>query len=79
MAAILDHTIVDVVDREETIRFYTEVLGFEYGGSTGSFEVIKVNDDLSLDLATNPDPVSRHFAFAMERPIRPGLHQSPRR
>lgn len=67
MAALLDHTIVYVTDRDETIKFYTEVLGFEYGGSTGRFEVVKINDDLSFDLLADPEPESRHFAFSMDR------------
>jgi catechol 2,3-dioxygenase-like lactoylglutathione lyase family enzyme len=67
MDVLLDHTIVNVIDRAETIGFYTEVLGFEYAGSTGTFEVIRINDDLSFDLVAEPVPESRHFAFAMER------------
>lgn len=67
MAVGLDHTIVDVQDREETIRFYRDVLGFDYAGSTGRFEVIRINEHLSFDLVAKPDPEPRHFAFVMDR------------
>lgn len=67
MSAGLDHTIVAVRDRTEAIEFYTRVLGFEHAGSTGHFEVIKINDGLSLDLVSSSDPESRHFAFSMDK------------
>jgi catechol 2,3-dioxygenase-like lactoylglutathione lyase family enzyme len=67
MSAHLDHTIHYVKDREETIEFYTNVLGFEHRGSLGRFEVIEVNEDFTIDLVARDDPELRHFAFAMDR------------
>ena len=56
MTVELDHTIVCARDIAEAIRFYTDVVGFSYGGSTGGFEVIRVNEHLSFDLvAARPD------------------------
>lgn len=66
MTVELDHTIVCAVDRPATIDFYTQVLGFEYAGSTGRFEVVRVNEHLGLDFVDADECSSRHFAFVMD-------------
>lgn len=66
MTVELDHTIVCARDTGEAIRFYTDVVGFSYHGSMGMFEVIRVNDHLSLDLMQAERCSSRHFAFVMD-------------
>ncbi len=73
MAAVLDHTIVPVIDQDESVEFYTRVLGFQYDGRSGMddrFAVIRLNDSFTLDLQrfdNIPDP-GIHYAFAMDRP-----------
>ena len=72
MTASLDHTIVPVKDQDESVDFYTRVLGFQYGGRGGMndrFAVIRLNDSFVLDLERSdnvPDP-GIHYAFAMDR------------
>ncbi|MFQ5509704.1 MAG: VOC family protein [Leptospirillia bacterium] len=67
MGAVLDHTILRVADMGASIRFYTEVLGFSHDGPMYSWEVIRVNTDLTIDLAEGDPAPPRHFAFAMDR------------
>ena len=53
MTAGLDHTIVPVKDHDESVEFYTRVLGFQYDGKAGMndhFAVIRLNDSFTLDL-----------------------------
>ena len=66
MGTTLDHTIVTVKDIPATLKFYTSVLGFKHDGRLAHFEVIRVNDGLTLDLVEG-DAESRHFAFEMDR------------
>ncbi len=47
MTVVLDHTILPVRDQDESVDFYTNVLGFKYDGRTGMndvFAVIRLND-----------------------------------
>jgi len=61
-----------VLDQEESVEFYTRVLGFKYdgrGGMNDVFAVIRLNDSFTLDLQesdTIPNP-GIHYAFAMDR------------
>jgi len=61
-----------VKDQDESVEFYTRVLGFQYDGRAGMddhFAVIRLNDSFTLDLQrfdVIPDP-GIHYAFAMER------------
>jgi catechol 2,3-dioxygenase-like lactoylglutathione lyase family enzyme len=48
---ILDHLILKVNDLEESIAFYTNVMGFENVGQDGPFTVIRVNDGFQIQLA----------------------------
>ena len=72
MTATLDHTIVPVKDQDESVEFYTRVLGFQYDGKAGMndhFAVIRLNDSFTLDLQRFdeiPDP-GIHYAFALDR------------
>ncbi len=67
MVVQLDHTILEVTDLADSVAFYRDVVGFEYRGRTGRFEVILINPDLALDLSEVAAPTSRHLAFAMDR------------
>ena len=72
MTAALDHTIVPVKDQDESVEFYTRVLGFQYDGKGGMddrFAVIRLNDSFTLDLQLSDDIPNPgiHYAFAMDR------------
>ena len=66
MVTVLDHTIVPVRDRQEAVKFYTEIFGFEDLGEAGPFLAVRVNDTLNLDFRQSDDFRSIHYAFAME-------------
>ena len=66
MITVLDHTIVPVRDREEAVKFYTAIFGFEDLGEAGPFLAVRVNDTLNLDFRQSDDFRSIHYAFAME-------------
>jgi catechol 2,3-dioxygenase-like lactoylglutathione lyase family enzyme len=51
MVVTLDHLILKVNDREASVRFYTEVMGFGDEGEDGPFSVIRVSPDSTLQLA----------------------------
>ena len=70
MAARLDHTILDVNDREKSITFYTQILGFtDEGGREGTpFSVIRVAPDFMLQLAPFGTKGGTHLAFELSRP-----------
>jgi catechol 2,3-dioxygenase-like lactoylglutathione lyase family enzyme len=65
MAAVLDHLILPVGDMVKSLHFYTEVLGFEHAGQREVFEVLRVNEDCSLQLAAWGTAGGTHLAFAM--------------
>jgi len=66
MSVTLDHTVVTVKDIPATIKFYTDILGFKYDGHVAHFEVIRVNEGLTLDLVEG-DAEPTHYAFEMDR------------
>src|SRR5262245_13117838 len=63
----LDHLILNVNDVEESVRFYTEVLGFEDEGMNPPFRVLRVSADFELLLGPWPTEGGEHLAFAMPR------------
>ncbi|MFZ0249353.1 MAG: VOC family protein [Acidimicrobiales bacterium] len=65
--ATLDHLIVTVNDREASVRFYTEVMGFGHEGEDGPFSVIRVSPDTTLQLAPWGTEGGGHLAFALSR------------
>ena len=67
MATQLDHMILPVNDRARSIEFYTRILGFAYEGEREPFSVIRVNDELTLQLAAWGTTGGTHLAFAMSR------------
>ena len=66
MATVLDHTIVPVRSREESVEFYGRILGFEDLGEVGPFLAVRVNDTFNLDFRDSDDFQSIHYAFAMD-------------
>ena len=63
----LDHTLVCASDVPATIDFYTSILGLEYRGRSGRFEVVVVDENLVFDFVASERCRSRHFAFSMPR------------
>ncbi len=67
MAISLDHLILRVNAREESVRFYTEILGLSYEGEREPFSVVRVTPELTLQLAPWGTEGGEHLAFAMTR------------
>ena len=67
MAARLDHLILMVNDQQQSVEFYTRVLGFTHEGQRPPFEVIRVTPDLVIQLAPWGTKGGEHLAFALDR------------
>lgn len=67
MTVDLDHLILPVNDRAQSIQFYVHVVGFTYEGEREPFSVIRVNRQLTLQLAPWGTSGGTHLAFAMSR------------
>lgn len=65
MTIALDHLILKVNDREQSIRFYTEVLGLAYEGEREPFSLIRLAPDFAIQLAPWGTEGGEHLAFAM--------------
>ena len=63
----LDHLILPVNDVDASVAFYGDVLGFVPEGQSGPFTVVRVNADLTLQLAPWGTTGGVHLAFAMPR------------
>jgi len=66
MTVVLDHTIVPVNDREQSVEFYSRIFGFEELGEIRPFLAVQVNNGLNLDFRKDDDFRSINYAFAME-------------
>ena len=62
---MLDHLILRVNDKEESVRFYTDVLGLKFEGEQEPFSIMRVTPDLTLQLAPWGSTGGEHLAFAM--------------
>lgn len=67
MAVRLDHLILAVNDVPASVAFYESVLGFACEGARGPFTVLRVADDLTLQLAPWGTEGGLHLAFALPR------------
>ena len=63
----LDHLILTVNDRQQSIEFYTRVLGLAYEGERAPFSVLRVTPELVLQLAPWGTKGGEHLAFSMTR------------
>lgn len=63
--ATIDHIILRVKNATESALFYSSVLGFTHEGRFGPFEVMRVNDGLTLDLMQMPLGDPQHLAFEL--------------
>ena len=61
----LDHMILPVADLEQSIEFFTRILGCAYEGVDGPFSVIRVTPELTLQLAPWGTDGGVHLAFAL--------------
>src|SRR5262249_31494127 len=67
MPVHLDHLILAVDDRDQSIDFYTRILGFTYDGERPPFATIRVAPDLVIQLAPWGTTGGQHLAFATTR------------
>ena len=63
----LDHLILAVNDREQSIDFYTQILGLEHEGEREPFSTIRVTPDFVIQLAPWGTKGGEHLAFSMSR------------
>ena len=64
MTIELNHTIVPSRDKEESVRFYEHMFGFEYDGPMGHFAPIKIqSQSLTLDFDNRESFTPGHYAF----------------
>ena len=63
MAIILDHTIVPARDKIESARFFANIFGLTFTGTTGHFAPVRVNESLTLDFDNKESFESHHYAF----------------
>ena len=68
MGIELDHLILAVNDRNESVRFYSEIVGLAFEGERDPFSVLRVTPQLTLQLAPWGTSGGEHLAFAMSRP-----------
>lgn len=71
----LDHLIVRVKDASRSVDFYTNIVGFSHEGKVVPFEIIRINETLTMDLLqeTPKDPI--HLAFSLDQDSFRNLHQ----
>lgn len=67
MVVMLDHLILTVNDRDDSVRFFTEIMGFVHEGEDGPFSVIRVSPETTLQLAPWGTEGGEHLAFALSR------------
>jgi len=67
MSVRLNHTIVNVKDKQESATFLSEILGLAQPSKYGPFLVVEVANEVSLAYLGNPDPIHpQHYAFLVE-------------
>jgi catechol 2,3-dioxygenase-like lactoylglutathione lyase family enzyme len=64
MSIQLNHTIVNVRDKQESATFLCDILGLAPPTTYGPFLVVQVANEVSLDYLDNPDGAhAQHYAF----------------
>ncbi|MFJ9853650.1 VOC family protein [Streptomyces sp. NPDC101150] len=71
MTISLNHTIVPAVDHHAAARYFATVMGLKAPSSKaengrGRFAPVRVNETLTLDFMTVPDPEGHHLAFDVD-------------
>jgi catechol 2,3-dioxygenase-like lactoylglutathione lyase family enzyme len=44
----LDHTVIPATDKEESVKFFANIMGLEYAGIRGTMGLVRVDDTLTL-------------------------------
>lgn len=68
MAVQLNHTIVNVQNKDESASFVAEVLGLAAPTPYGPFLVVQVDNDVSLDFIDVDVLHPQHYAFLVSEP-----------
>ena len=63
----IDHIILNVNNLDESVAFYTDVMGFANEGTDGPFTVIRVSANFTMQLAPWGTKGNEHYAFALSR------------
>ena len=63
MAITLNHTIIPTHDNVASAQFYERIFGFKFVQEWGTFAVVIVNENLTLDFANRETFSSIHYAF----------------
>ena len=63
MPVQLNHTIVAAADKRAAARFLAELLGLPAPTPYGPFEVVQLDNGVSLDFIDDPESHPRHYAF----------------
>jgi catechol 2,3-dioxygenase-like lactoylglutathione lyase family enzyme len=65
----LNHTIVPAVDNVAAARFFGDIMGLAClppSGRLGHFAPVRINESLTLDFMTVPEPEGHHLAFDVD-------------
>ena len=68
MAITLNHTIVPARDKVASARFFADIFGLKYEGSSGHFAPVRVNETLTLDFDNHDSFGIHHYAFHVSDP-----------
>ncbi|HEX5421983.1 MAG TPA: hypothetical protein VFW94_00415 [Candidatus Acidoferrales bacterium] len=63
MTIELNHTIVPARDKGKSARFFADIFGLKYEGSSGHFAPVRVNDRLTFDFDEDDSFEAHHYAF----------------
>lgn len=64
MPALLNHTIVNVRDKQVSAAFLADLLGLPEPATYGPFRVVRLGNDVSLDFVDDRGPIRpQHYAF----------------
>jgi catechol 2,3-dioxygenase-like lactoylglutathione lyase family enzyme len=63
----IDHLILKVNDLDQSIKFYRDIMGFEFEGTDGPFTLIRVSPEFLLQLAPYGTSGMEHYAFALPK------------
>ena len=63
----IDHIILNANDLDQTLRFYTEVLGFTVEEQDGEFGVLRVDESFTFQVAPWGTKGNEHYAFALDK------------
>jgi catechol 2,3-dioxygenase-like lactoylglutathione lyase family enzyme len=74
MSVRLNHTIVNVRDKQESAAFFTELLGLGPATTYGPFLVLQVDNEVSLDFIDVDELHPQHYAFLVTEPEFDEIH-----